>query len=399
MSAAPILIAGAGIGGLSAAACLIRAGHTVRLFEQAPTLSEVGAGIQISANAARVYAHLGLLDEIEARGALPDTYRFRMFDDGEVLQSIPLGSGYRGRHGVPYVTIHRADLHAALVAAVERLDPEALRLGARITGFAQDADGVTAQLEDGSTARGAALIGADGIHSAVRRQILGDTAVEYTGDTAWRVIVPAEVLPEAFRTREVNIWVGPRRHAVTYPLRGGSLVNFVGCVEQEGWEDESWTTPRPWAEMRDDFTGWHPMIAALIERADRDQCYRWALCLRAPVANWTEGRVTLLGDAAHPTLPYMAQGAAMAVEDAAVLARALEGEGDIAAGLARYQASRLPRTTRIVTESSANRHLFHEPDRERLRAAFAKRDMNAERTAWLFSYDPLGVPLDEAVGA
>ncbi|MCC6008401.1 MAG: FAD-dependent monooxygenase [Rhodobacteraceae bacterium] len=395
MSKDPIIIAGAGIGGLSAAACLLRAGQEVVVLEQAPVLGEVGAGIQISANAARVYDHLGLLADIEDRGAVPESYRFRMFDDGEVLQSIPLGEGYRARHGVPYVTIHRADLHAALVQAVRALDRDAVRLGVTVTGFEQDNSGVTIHLEGGETLRGAALIGADGIRSAVRRQILGDTPAEYTGDTAWRVIVPAEALPEEYRTRDVDIWVGPRRHAVTYPLRGGNLVNFVGCVEHEGLEDESWTTPRPWQEMHDDFQGWHPMIAALIDRADKGACYRWALRLRPPVSRWTEGRGTLMGDAAHPTLPYMAQGAAMAVEDAAVLARALEAEGgDIAPALALFEQARLPRTTRIVTESSANRHLFHEPDRDRLRASFAARDMNAERSAWLFSYDPLSAPLD-----
>lgn len=389
---APVVIAGAGIGGLTAAACLLRAGIDAVVLEQAAALSEVGAGIQISANAARVYRHLGILPQIEAAGALPALYRFRMFDTGEVLQTIPLGAGYRDRHGVPYITIHRADLHAALVAAVRALKPAAIRLGVQVTGYAEGHAGVEVTTSAGAMAA-SALIGADGIRSAIRRQMLGDTPAEYTGDAVWRVVLPSEHLPPDLRPGNVDIWVGPRRHAVTYPLRSGRLANFVGCVEHDGTAGESWTTPHPWSEMAGDFAGWHPAIAGIIAQAARDQCFRWSLRIRPPVANWTDGRVTLLGDAAHPTLPYMAQGAAMAVEDALVLARAMAARPDAAEALRVYQAARIERTTRIVTESSANRLLFHEPDRDRLRDRFAARDLNAERSAWLFSYDPGTVPL------
>lgn len=388
---APVLIAGAGIGGLTAAACLLQAGIDVQVFEQAPALGEVGAGIQISANAGRVYRHLGLLEAVRAAGAVPALYRFRMFDTGEVLQTIPLGAGYEARHGVPYVTIHRADLHALLVDRVRSLKPDAIRLGVGVQGYESGPDGAVLQTSQGPVA-GSAVIGADGVRSAIRAQMLGNTPAEYTGDCVWRAMVPTADLPPEHRTDCVDIWVGPHRHAVTYPLRGGALTNFVGCVEYDGLPEDSWTTARPWAEMQADFTGWHPMIGALIDHAARDQCYRWSLRIRPPVDNWTDGRVTLLGDAAHPTLPYMAQGAAMAVEDAVVLARCLDG-AEVPGALARYQQARLARTTRIVTESTANRALFHQPDRDRLQAAFAARDMNAERTAWLFSYDPVSVDL------
>ena len=389
---APVLIAGAGIGGLTAAACLLQAGIDVQVFEQALVLSEVGAGIQISANAGRVYRHLGLMDQVRAAGAVPALYRFRMFDSGEVLQTIPLGAGYEARHGVPYVTIHRADLHALLVDRVRSLKPDAIRLGVAVAGYENAPDGAVLRTAQGEVP-GAAVIGADGIRSAIRAQLLGATQADYTGDCVWRAMVRTEALPPEHRTDCVDIWVGPHRHAVTYPLRGGALTNFVGCVEYAGVPEESWTVARPWAEMQADFTGWHPMIGALIDHADREQCYRWSLRIHPPVENWTHGRVTLLGDAAHPTLPYMAQGAAMAVEDAVVLARALSGGAPVPQALAAYQQARLARTTRIVTESTANRALFHQPDRDRLRAAFAARDMNAERSAWLFSYDPVTVPL------
>lgn len=391
-----ILVAGGGIGGLTAAAALLQAGFEVAVFEQAAVLAEVGAGIQVSANAGRVYRSLGLMEAVEAAGVLPDAYHFRIFDSGEILQTIPLGAGYRERHGVPYVTIHRADLHRLLVDKVGSLDPGAVLTGRAVTSFAEDDDGVTVTLADGSTERGAALVGADGIRSVVRRGVVGPDEAVYTGDAVWRVVVPMDRLAPEHRSRTTDIWAGPGKHAVTYALRGGALMNLVGCVEFAQWEDESWTTPRPWAEMRADFDGWHPTITAIIEAADRDQCFRWALRDRSPIRDWSTARVTLLGDAAHPTLPYMAQGAAMAVEDAAVLARALGGQTDIPAAIALYQRNRVDRTARIVNESRANRALFHMPDVDALRAAFAKRDIAAERSAWLFSYDPTTVELLDA---
>jgi len=187
----------------------------------------------------------------------------------------------------------------------------------------------------------------------------------------------------------VDIWVGPGRHAVTYPLRRGELVNLVAGVRFDQWEDESWTTPRPWEELKADFPGWHAWIHRLIDEADRDACYRWALYDRDPIADWADGPVALMGDAAHPTLPYMAQGAAMALEDAAVLATALPRRGDAAAALARFRDARTARTARVVLQSRDNARMFQLPDEATLRAAFAARDENADRNAWLFSYDPL----------
>lgn len=391
-----ILVAGGGIGGLTAAAALLQAGFEVAVFEQAAVLSEVGAGIQVSANAGRVYRSLGLMQAVEDEGVLPEAYHFRIFDSGEILQTIPLGAGYRERHGVPYVTIHRADLHRLLVEKVRSLDPGAVRTGRAVASFAEDDDGVTVTLADGATERGAALIGADGIKSVVRRGVVGPDEAAYTGDAVWRVVVPMHRLAPEHRSRTTDIWAGPGKHAVTYALRGGTLMNLVGCVEFAQWEDESWTTPRPWTEMRADFDGWHPTVTAIIEAADRDQCFRWALRDREPIRDWSTARVTLLGDAAHPTLPYMAQGAAMAVEDAAVLARALLREPEIPPAIALYQRNRVDRTARIVNESRANRALFHLPDVDALRAAFARRDINAERSAWLFSYDPTTVELSGA---
>jgi len=341
----------------------------------------------------RVLRHLGLVETLEQLGVRPTSYQFKMFDTAEVLQEIPLGDGYVERHGVPYLSVHRADLLGALICAVRALKPDAVTLNAKVTDFFEDGDGVTLRFQDGGEMRGDVLVGADGIRSMVREKTLGPTAVHYTGDQSWRILVPAERLSAEMRPDTINICVGPGKHGVVYPIRRDGLVNMVGCVEYETWDDESWTARRPWAEMKADFAGWHDNIQAIIDNADRDQCFRWAMNNRRPVDNWRTARTTLLGDAAHPSLPYMAQGGAMAIEDGAVVARALQQEEDVGDALDLYQRNRLQRTARIVNESSANRNMFHLPSETALRAAFAQRDMNAERTAWLFSYDPMTVEL------
>ncbi len=388
-----VLIVGGGIGGMTAAACLLQAGFDVQVFEQAPGLGEVGAGIQLSANPMRVLRHLGLVEQLEARGVCPSSYQFRMFDSGEVLQEIPLGRGYLARHGVPYLSVHRADLLDALIGAVRGLRADAVTLNAKLVDYTEDANGVSLRFEDGGTARGDVLVGADGIKSMVRERILGATAVHYTGDQSWRILVPAERLAVELRPDTVNICVGPGKHGVVYPIRPDGLINMVGCVEYETWDDESWTTRHPWAELKADFAGWSDDVQAIIDGADRAECYRWAMNNRPPVDNWSTARATLLGDAAHPTLPYMAQGGGMAIEDGAVLARAFQQEAKIGQALQLYQRNRLQRTARIVNESSANRQMFHLPSVEALRQAFASRDLNAERNEWLFSYDPTTVKL------
>jgi len=387
-----VIIAGAGIGGLTAAACLLQRGIDVDVFEQSPVLGEVGAGIQVSANAARVYKSIGVLDQLIDKGYTPSSYRFRLFDTGEVLQEIPLGESYYQHHGVPYLSVHRADLHQILVNKVRSLKSDAIRLGVKAVGFDENETQVNLYLNNEEVIDGDVLIGADGIKSAIRNQIIGETPPRYTGDASWRIIVPMDKLEEDHKIYTVDIWVGPGRHAVTYPLRKGSLLNFVGCVEKPNWNEESWVAKQPWEDMQADFADWHQSIGGIINAADREHCYCWAMNDRVPVHNWSTKRATLLGDAAHPTLPYMAQGAAMAVEDAAVLARTLE-KFEIQEGLRIYSSHRSVRTEKIVNESFANRKLFHQPNNQALREAFAKRDMNRERTAWLFSYDPLNVDL------
>ena len=390
-----LIIIGAGLGGLTAAAALLQRGHRVRVFEQAATLSEVGAGIQMSANAMKVLDSLGLRARLEPSAVRPQAFEFRRFDSGELLHRLPLGAQHEQRHGAPYLQIHRSDLHAALQQAVRALDPAAITLNARARSVADEGDAVRVDFDGHAPARGELVIGADGIKSLVRRHILGDDAPVFTGQLAWRCTVPTERIAPALRTAIVStIWCGPRNHAVMYYLRGGELLNFVGCVERtEAADEESWTARRPWAELDADYRGWHPQVRAVIDQVDRDQCFRWTLNHRQPSLRWSAARMTMLGDAVHATLPYMAQGAAMAIEDAAVLARALELPGALAERLRRYEAHRAPRTARVVRESVKSGELYHIGDAPTMRQAFIDRDIARSRNEWLYPYDPLKVEI------
>jgi salicylate hydroxylase len=388
-----IIIVGAGIGGLTAAAVLLQRGHRVRVYEQAPALGEIGAGIQISANASRVLHGLGLEEALSRTAVVPTAQHFRLYSSGELVQEIALGAAHERAHGAKYYHLHRADLHAVLAAKVRELDPNAVVLEATAERFTETRDSVTVEFANGATASGEVLIGADGIKSAIRAQILGPTKAEFTGYVSWRAVVPSSRLPADYMERVSTNWMGPNAHVIVYYLRRGELLNFVGLVEDETWLDESWTVKAPWTRLKADFAPWHPKVQLLIDAMDRDSCYRWAMYNRPPVTGWSTERATLLGDAAHPTLPFMAQGAAMAIEDAAIIARVLEQESSTAAALDLYQRSRYERTARVQIGSNEMGKLFHLRTEEDLRRGFAGRDLAKERNAWLFSYDPWTAPL------
>ena len=389
-----ITIVGAGLGGLAAAATLLQRGHRVRVAEQAPVLGEVGAGIQMSANAMKVLDRLGLRARLDPLAVRPKAFEFRRFNDGELLHRLPLGEQHEQRHGAPYFQLHRHDLHDALRAAVRALDAQALVLGARATALHERDDGVTVSFEQGTPWQADLVIGADGIKSMVRQHTIGADSPVFTGQLAWRCTVPIERIAPHLRTDLVStVWCGPDNHAVTYYLRAGRVLNFVGCVEREA-DEESWTTRRAWQELSDDYAGWHPMVRAVIDAVDRDQCFRWALNRRAPVQRWSTNRVSLLGDAVHATLPYMAQGAAMAIEDAAVLARALDLDLPLHGQLAVYHRHRGPRTARVIRESDEMGELYHIADADTMRQAFAQRDIARSRNDWLYPYDPWTVALE-----
>ena len=394
-----VLIAGGGIGGLTAALCLRQAGHEVSVFESAKELGEIGAGIQLGANAIKVLDSLGLrecLDDVVVR---PEAIRFRLFDTGETLHEVPLGRAYEERYGVPYFHIHRADIHGILARALLATAPDSVHLGAHAEGFDERASGVVLRLKDGRSFEGDILVGADGIKSAIRAGIVGETPANWTGNVAWRATVETKRLPTDFMDTIVSNFVGPRKHAVIYYLRRKKFVNLVGVVENDAWREESWTLKAPWEELKSDYEGWDPTVQALIDAVPRDECYRWALFNRIPIDNWSTEHATLLGDAAHATLPFMASGAAMAIEDARILARALDQAGSGSEGLQLYQRNRLERTARIVNTSTAVGQVYHQPDADAFRQQFAAvRTAAAASTseppdAWLGKYDPNTVKL------
>jgi salicylate hydroxylase len=388
-----ILIAGAGLGGLSAACCLLQAGFDVEIFEQARVLGEIGAGIQVSANAMHVMRHIGLEPAILASGVRPGGYVFRLHDTGEIIQQFPLSAEHERQHGAPYVQMHRADLQELLADAVEKLRPGNIHLDRQAVGFSENTSGVELNFADGGVARGDILLGADGLKSVIARQIVGDIPASYTGDAAWRITVPVERAPRNLLDQAMSVFMGPGGHAVCYYIRAGKLLNFVGIVETDEVFEESWTMKFPWQQLKNDYRGWHAIIQTIIGAADRDKCYRWSLHNRLPVRNWSTARATILGDAAHATLPYLAQGAAMAIEDGAVLSRALRQSSTVGEALDLYQRNRVERTARVVEQSTKNRALFHLRSEAEIRAAFAGRNEGADRNKWLYSYNPMTVAL------
>jgi salicylate hydroxylase len=388
-----ILIAGAGLGGLTTASCLLKAGHDVEVYEQAPVLGEIGAGIQISANAMHVLNDLGLGPTIAKSAVRPGAYVFRLHDTGEEISRFSLADEHERLHKAPYNQLHRADLHDLLAAKAREFKKDVVHLNKRAVGFTETDSGVELHFADGTSAKGDMVIGADGVKSAIRTKIAGDAKPTYTGDIAWRLTVPTDKLPPNLMPPVMSVFMGPGAHVVCYYLRAGALLNFVGLVETDEVNEESWTSTFPWEKLKADFAGWHPDLQTIIDTTDRGQCYRWSLFFREPIDNWSTARATMLGDAVHATLPYLAQGAAMAIEDGAVLTRALAMETHIADALQLYQRNRIERTSRIVKGSDGNRTLFHLRDQTAIRKAFANRDEGGDRNGWLYSYNPLTVPL------
>jgi len=387
-----IAIAGGGIGGLTAALALLRRGVNVTVFEQAPELKEVGAGLQLSPNGLRALYKLGLEEPLLRAACEPSGKEIRLWNTGQTWNLFDLGASAVQQYGYPYLMMYRPDLHTILAEAIQRLSPEALVLGARCTGFTQDDHEVRVKLADGREFSSDVLVGADGVHSTIRTQLFGADQAEYSGCVAWRGVIPMADLPNHLSRPVGTNWIGPGAHVIHYPLHGGDLMNFVGIVEKDSWIDESWTQEGTHEDMRTDFHGWHADVHALIDRIRVP--YKWALMLRRPLPRWTSGRVTLLGDAAHPTLPFLAQGAVMAIEDGYVLAQAIaSAEGSTSECLHAYERSRIERTTRIVEKSAENGKRFHNRELASAESAGAyverewAEDKVRSRYDWLFAYD------------
>lgn len=388
------LIIGGGIGGLCSALCLLAKGWQVEVLEQAPALSEVGAGIQLSPNAMQVLQIVGLGDAIKAAAFRPVASQMRDGMSGKVIMSSPMGSQMERRYGAPYLHIHRAELIRILLDALSAQSPYAITLNTPVIGYEQNQQSIKVKLADGGTIAGDILIGADGIKSVIANQICGPVKPQYTGNIAWRMTVPLARLGRDVPPPAASVWMGQGKHAVTYIL-GDELANFVGVVECDRLrktENEDWHQQGSKEEALADFAGWHPIVTSLIDKSDTH--FKWALYDRKPLPYWHDGRAIIIGDAAHAMLPFMAQGAAMAIEDSYVLAELLSTQ-DIG-GLGLLYGHRIDRTSKIRDVANANMQLFHnknETNRIRKQTSLKIADRlsgnNAATIAldWIYGHD------------
>lgn len=353
-----ILIIGAGIGGLTTALSVARAGFDAVIAERTAELSEIGAGIQLSPNAGRVLADLGLDEAIAAAAIEPKSIEVRSGASGGTLASIPVGL-FRERFGFPYRVIHRADLQAALVAAVKKTPEIRLHLGATAGDLLRHGEELLVKLEGrhGALVHAAGIVGADGVWSVTRQQVPGAAAVVPSGRTAWRTVIPRDNAPDTLAADCIGLWLGQDAHLVHYPIAKGAAINVVAIVEEK-WDKPGWNARGDYRRIAERFNAWPNEVRALVTPAQSWQ--KWALNAVDPAGAWSNGAITLLGDAAHAMVPFLAQGAAMAIEDAAVLADHLAASpGNVAAAFAAYEAERKPRVARVWQAARRTGEHYH----------------------------------------
>jgi salicylate hydroxylase len=385
-----IAIIGGGIGGLAAALALERRGGDVVLAEQSAALSEIGAGLNLTPNAVKALRALGVGPEVDAIGSGSEWLAMRSWKSGRIISRTRRG-GFQEKFGAPNLTAHRADLLEILAGALKTTD---IRLGARCIGVETRDRVAAARFADGTEIEADIVVGADGIHSVVRRNLFGADAPRFTGCICWRGMADARAVPHDIATADGALWMGPHGHVVHYPVRRGELVNIVAHFDSNAWTEESWTRECDLSEVMTAYAGWNATLLRLLPSSER--WYKWALYDRDPPERWSKGRATLLGDSAHAMLPYLGQGAGMALEDACVLATAVAREpGDLDAALATYERLRVPRARAAVLGSRARareNHLASPWARLKRDVKFALRerfggDNTAFQVAWLYDYD------------
>ncbi len=353
----PILIIGGGIGGLAAALALGRQGRPTHVIEQSEYLGEIGAGIQIAPNAFKMFAALGLTEAINDVAVFPDALVMMDALSGEQITTVPLDGPFRERFAFPYGVIYRPDLHQVYLDACRASSLVALSTGQKVSAYEDHGDHVRVLTEAGHDHRGTALIGADGLWSRIRGQLIGDGPPRVSGHIAYRAVLPTAEVPDTSRNNNVVLWAGPKTHLVHYPLHRGDIFNLVAVFHSDRYE-EGWNIFGDPDELAQHFSGQHPSVLAMLEKIESWRM--WVLCDREPIKEWSHGRVTLLGDAAHPMLQYLAQGACMATEDAVCLAGKVAAHGaDIAAAFRAYQQDRYLRTGRVQLTARFYGDVYH----------------------------------------
>jgi salicylate hydroxylase len=393
-----VVIVGGGIGGLTAALALLRRGIDVQVYDQSNQLKEIGAGIQISSNGSRVLFALGLEDALAKVQVRPERRVLRHWSTGETWNWFDLGDRSIERFGTPHLMLHRGDLHGLLANAVRSLKPDAITLNKPCVAVSSHDGYADATFEDGGVLQAPYVIGADGIHSKVRVCLFGPSKPVFTGCIAWRGLIPMDRLPPHLATMVGVNWLGPHGNVLHYPVRRGELMNFVSMSERTDWQVESWSTVGEKLELRNDFRGWHADVQLMIDEIETP--YKWAMMIREPMETWSNGRITLLGDACHPTLPFLGQGGVMSIEDAYVVAACLDkyfGEPEVA--FARYEDIRKDRTSMVVRKASENKKSAFEPrlaNKELVAVEVAREWQQVrlrERMDWLYSYDATAIAI------
>ena len=352
-----ILIVGAGIGGLVSALCLNKKGYEVEIYEQSEVLSELGAGVQLSPNATRVLDYLELTDDLKPHIFEPRSFQFLNYKTEKIISKRELGLKIQDDFGFPNFDVHRADLQKVLLNKVEE---EGIKIytNMKVIDVGNEENKAYIKINE-QKIKADIVIGADGIHSVVREKLFEKKESSFTGNVAWRMLIPVDSLPRDLILPDTTVWLGPKKHFVSYHVSGGKNLNCVCLVEQDGWTNESWSERGNIEDLREVYNGWNQTIETLLKIANPNTLYRWALHDRPPMKQWSKGRITLLGDAAHPMLPFLAQGAAMAIEDGAVLADCISSYKDNEKSLKNFEQIRKPRTSFVQLAARRNAKILH----------------------------------------
>ncbi|MCB2106946.1 MAG: FAD-dependent monooxygenase [Rhodobacteraceae bacterium] len=388
MATTHAILVGAGIGGLTAALAMQKAGVKVTIYEQAPALAEVGAGLTVSPNATHGLEYVGLGKFMADNADTPESGAGLHYQTGEVLYTTQEFGGFRKKYGAEYYQIHRADIHEGLAAAVRKNDPDAIKLGHKFASFTQDGKTVTATFENGATATGDVMIGCDGVRSGVRGALFGREAPDFTGQVAFRGVVPADPIRHLLVPTRSAVAIGPGRIFTRYYLRHGKEVNYVGIARTDKWKEEGWSIPATPEEMLSVYGDFHENITGIIKSTPPGKLFKWAMFGRPPIEQWTVGRVSLLGDAAHPMLPFLDMGAAMSIEDGVLLGRAFGASSSVEEALTRYEAARKQRANKVLIDSRTQGEIYQSDDPTKLRGK-----PSGEMRLGLFDYNPATVPV------